>query len=38
MYGIIPEKPENILNDYDCGHGYTIAMLLAFNGIENIPE
>ena len=33
MYGIIPKKPDNISPDYDCGHGYTIAMLLASNGI-----
>ena len=44
MYGIIPKKPDNIPNDYDCGYGYTIAMLLASNGVipsqewEHKPE
>ena len=34
MYGIIPKKPKDIDSKYDCGYGWTIAMLLAYNGKE----
>ena len=38
MYGIIPQKPDNIPADYDCGYGWTVAMLLAYNKVYNIPK
>ena len=33
MYGIIPQKPDNIPSDYDCGYGWTISMFLAHRGV-----
>ena len=33
MYGETPQKPVNVDPEYDCGYGWTVAMLLAYNGI-----
>ena len=37
MYGIVPKKPKNINSDYKCGYGWTVAMLIAYNG-KDIPK
>ena len=37
MYGIIPNKPKDIDSKYDCGYGWTIAMILALIG-KDIPK
>ena len=34
IYGEIPNKPKDIDPEYDCGYGWTVAMLLAYNGKE----
>ena len=31
------KKPKDISPDYDCGYGWTISMLLAYNG-KDIPK
>ena len=33
MYGEIPKKPNDVDSDYNCGYGWTVAMLLAQNNI-----
>ena len=37
MYGVIPERPDNVSSDYDCGYGWTPAMLLAYKGLVPPP-
>ena len=33
----MPNKPKGIDLEYDCGYGWTIAMLLAYNN-KDIPK